>query len=122
MQEEHPEVADVKGAFGNVIDSIHKTAFSIEIQEVICQRNFEGKLLNSKLEFNACHIPELTTNLNRDQIQTNRGKRTIQNRLNIPKNKKRKVNPEETARCDTTAPSTTPPPPPPISMELEFQP
>ena len=72
---DHPEVTDVRGAFGTRVVNPHKTAFNRQLDEVILQRHLKGKLRNNKLDYNACTIPELSTDNNREQIIHNRKKR-----------------------------------------------
>ena len=54
LMEEHRDCTDVRGAFGSRLVNRHKTSFSRQIEEVILQRNFKGKLLNNKLNLIGC--------------------------------------------------------------------
>ena len=49
LMEEHRDCTDVKGAFGYRLVNRLKTSFSRQIEKVVLQRNFKGKLLHNKL-------------------------------------------------------------------------
>ena len=62
------------GRLSNTSIDQPQTAFVREISEATLIRNFQGNLLNSKLEYNNCMIPELSNYVTHDRQTNNKFK------------------------------------------------
>ena len=102
LSEKHPDnPGAARESIGMRVVRTHPTAFTRELHEVVLIKNFKGHLLNSKLQWGNCLVPELTTDManTKSQIRHNRAKRDRGDNMSETNSKKVRIQPPGVQTC-----------------------